>query len=106
MLTSVYDNTDTDTSGNMYTVIGIAQLSLSAVLKMGSQGKPTIYRNSHTVTARKLQNCRWPIETMGNKFRPLHNETILALKYHKLSKQENENVDKWTDYELDSYPHG
>ena len=32
MLTSVYDNADPD--ANMYVVIGIAQLSLSAVLKI------------------------------------------------------------------------
>ena len=38
MLTSVYNNTNADDNNNMYIMTGIAQLSISAVLKMGVSG--------------------------------------------------------------------
>ena len=41
MLTSVYDNANADDNDNMYIVIGIAQLSLLAVLKTGAAIRKT-----------------------------------------------------------------
>ena len=35
------------------------------------------------------------LETLCNKFKPQYNETIKSLKFRKLYRYENENVEKW-----------